>query len=234
MGRAVAPRVDLKAWHEDYAPAFVPDYEVDAGGEAEILLGHGGTLKGRILRDGQPAAGLRVHGRLTFGRPFVAGITPNDRPAYLAMTYTGEDGAYEIHGLPPGRYIIRIMDAEPVVPIPARYWGRLWADVEEGTEVVLNCDARQFSVIQGRVTGLPDPAQAVMSLCDARYPDEPLYRTGEKHDSIGPDEHGAFRFGPVPAGSYIVRAATADDPALQMEQNCAVNAGKTLDLTLEF
>jgi len=233
-GKASGERVDLKIWHPSYAPEFIMNHEVADKNEVKVFLSKGGSIKGKVTRAGAPVPGLRVHVRQAFGRAHVVGVTPPEVPSYLDWTETDGGGAYQLTGLAYGRYLLRILDPSPDIPLRSRYLVRTWVDVEDGGATELHHDLLAYSAIHGIISGLDSFQGVAVSICDARYPLEPIYMTGEKHDSNGPDESGQFQFGPVSAGEYVVRAIAPGEPPRQVEQLCTVGAGDALVLQLAF
>jgi RNA polymerase sigma factor (sigma-70 family) len=233
-GKAAGEHVDLKIWHSSYAPEFIINHEVAHQDEIKVFLSKGGAIKGKVVRSGVPVTGLRVHVRQAFGRAHVVGVTSPEVPSYLTWTGTDNDGVYEFTNLPYGRYLLRILDPSANVPLRSRYLVRTWVDVEDGRTADLLHELLDYGQVRGTIAGLDSFQGVAVSISDARYPAEPIYMTGEKHDSIGPDESGQFQFGPVSAGEYVVRAIAPGEPPRQVEQLCTVGAGDALVLQLAF
>lgn len=225
--------VDIKVWRHDYAPEFVINHDTRSSSEVTVLLSQGGTLRGQVTQNGKPLSGLRIHVRQAFGRPHVTNVTPPETPSFLTWTGTDPEGRYEFTHLAYGRYILRIINTSPHIPLRERYLVRMWVDVEEGKTVELHHELTAYGAVYGQIAGLADYQGVSVSICDARYPDEPMYMTGEKHDANGPDEYGAFAFGPVETGEYIARVHLPGTPPRVLEQKCTVSSGEPVELLFQ-
>jgi RNA polymerase sigma factor (sigma-70 family) len=233
-GKATGAFINILAWHATYPPEFVLNVTPNPREDVEVLLSKGGRFTGRVLRNGEPIAGLRIHAGLLFGQPHLPSITPADQLAYYSLAYTDADGKFDYAALPYGRYFIRIIDPDPNAPLADRYLGRFWIDFENGATVDRVFEIGAFSRIEGTLHGVADPSQTVVALYDARYPTEMMYMTGEKHGSNGPDADGRYHFGPVPAGNYVVRAMVQGETFEPIEETVTVGSGQIIDLPLVF
>jgi len=74
------------------------------GDDVHITMSPEAIITGRVTRDGQPAAGVRVAAQTNHD---------NDRGSYgWGDAETGEDGSYVIHGLPAGAYNVALVPPE--------------------------------------------------------------------------------------------------------------------------
>ncbi len=233
-GAAPTEWVDVAAWHSDYSIGYLIDFDASRGDEAVFRLTQGGRVEGVVRRDGEPIANLRMWMGNSFGRPYEHGDGPPESSAFLALAGTDGSGHYLFERLPAGRYQVRVMDADPNTPLPLRYLQRRWVDVEDGETVTVDFNIETGSNVTGNVVGVTDFASVQLRLYDARYPEQVLYSTEERHDSSRPDAGGFFRFPPVPEGEYIVHGTVPGSTPLEAFAQCAVADGETAEVVLEF
>jgi hypothetical protein len=177
-----AGRYELAAWADDYAhsESVIVDVDGRTPRRGVILRFRRGVEIAGVVVDaaGKPIAGARVVAR--------ARGSSSD-------ANSGSDGRFVVRGLPPATYSVSASDstrASPVASVDAK------ADIR---------DVRLVAV-DGTIAGMVVDSGGTL-VPEARVELMPMLGEPE----IGPvediaDAHGHFTLGPVPAGSYIVRA----------------------------
>ncbi len=179
-----------------------PLVEVADGASVEVnfRLGVGARLRGVARRGGGPVGGVDVS---------VVG------EAALCQTRTGDRGEFDIVGLPPGRYEVRIEHTTVMVNVPA-----------EGV-------AREFDLPAGRMTGRvvdaetgapPETALVIAYRVGVPPGEQPV--ESPWYCSTGPS--GEFRLDGVDDGEYYVRVS-ARDHGTRILGPFAVREGRTVE-----
>ena len=164
-----------------------------------------GSVAGRVLRDGKPAAGVAV---------MIATEGTTGEPRAVAAAVTDREGAFRLEDVPPGAYVVTA-NAPGLVVKNASGWGRPGRSVTVGRgEAVEGFDVEleRGGVVTGRVTsvdGRPVTGEQIsLFLLDAGG----AKRYARAQGRAWTDDRGVYRLYGLAPGRYLVAAGMADDP----------------------
>ena len=230
----------LIAYHPDYTPGLLVDFEPEDGEELTIRLDHGSKLAGRLTGGHLELPRPLVLITNTFDEPFSPPITSADLFVYEEIGDLEIDGRFEFPDLPKGRYRVNIKyftaetPGEYIGPLGDWFPVRAWATVEAGRSTNLPIDIDRWGTVSGTVAFEREPREVSVTLYDRRYPQEPLFCTDEGERDFVLSEDGEFIFGSVPPGSYTIQAVAHGVPEQTLIEHATLNEGSDLQFDLVF
>ena len=220
--------------HEGLAPPIEWGIELQPGQslELDLELTHGSILRGRVVDEGgQPIADADVSA--TF-RGMMENIVDE-----LAEAETGEDGAFELLGVPAGKVTVSAskkgyLDAKHKIEDELAEGGEL-----EGIEIALPLGL----ALRGTLSfpdGSPAAGARVMTAFDIASVSNPMMggARNQKYGSGKSDEQGRFLIDGISAGPFAVHATLTVEEGPQrgawsVKQTGVKAGGDDLQLTLE-
>ena len=186
--------------------------------DIDLRRASGGAVSGRVLVNGAPRGGLAVEVELSEEDP------TNDPLAwaFLPNTRTDPDGEYELTGIPPGAYEVRVNDDA----------GRLLA--AETFEVVSGLHHRvDVAFLAATLAGVVVDARTGGAVKNAIVDvsgggDKGVYT----YRDMRTDARGRFEFGLMPVGRYKLVAHSDSGAAAPIE--FALSSGEEKDLRVEL
>jgi hypothetical protein len=233
-------QVSLIAYHPDYAPECIVDYEPNESETLTVRLSHGHRLAGQIMSGHTAFPRPLVLITNAFGEAFDSLATSPELLVYEEIGDIAGDGSFEFPGVPKGRYRVSI---KYIAGFPRQYEGvlgerfpiRAWATVESDRETFLPIDFDSWGFVSGAVAFEGESQPVSVSLYDRRYPREPLFYTDEGHaGDFALNENGTFLFGSVPPGAYTIQAVAHSAPKQILVEHAMLSEGADLHFDLVF
>ncbi|QRK05490.1 carboxypeptidase regulatory-like domain-containing protein [Archangium violaceum] len=208
-GKVVFPRVPTGEFH---AVASFPGRLAEAGpvgGDALSLRLHvPRTLSGRVLRQGEGAAGLRVQ---------------LEGEGWRRLEETRADGSFRMEGLPPGRYTLRVREGKEIATAAVRI-------PEEGDFTDARLSLEPCGEVTGRVAR-PNGAPIQGAELELLLTRDDVWRRLVTTTSAD----GRFRFECVDPGQVglSIKAAGHVLPSEPMRRDLAAGSSVSADFTLQ-
>ncbi len=203
------------ASHSDYAPGYA-GYDKEHPGPVTIVLGSGGTLRGRVTVDGRAVKDARIEAECN---------------SIKMEAQTGQYGAWEITRLIAGTVTVGLQIPETETS-PKREFMQV-ARIIDGQTTEINFDVSSLSaVLEGRVliNGQP-PASGRLEVIVESF----AGLEGDIADSKI-DENGYYRFEALPPGNAILTASVKSAGGKSREKTVTVETmtGRTVVRDIEF
>jgi carboxypeptidase family protein len=197
-----------------HARGYVPEkrtVDTRQGGRADVVMKRGLSVRGEVVSDGAPVAGVGVM------------ATGGGRGGPGGYATTDERGRFALEGLQAGRYTVSARTAD------GRHAQVEDVDPAQATPLRIALERKATAVITGRVVGLPSEGDAMMVVVQAH---------GEGGEGMAPvDGTRRFRMAEAPAGAVTVRGEALSMNGGQRASRpveLTLAAGSETDVVIEF